>query len=497
VRSIQFVLILLLLPAFTFAQAQIVTGKVSNMQGGEALIGASVIEVGGSNGTVTDAEGNFSLEVLQEQSTLEISYLGYKKLRVTCDGRSFYNINLQEDNFSLNEVVVTALNLERSSKDLGYAIQELNAKELNEVKSVNFTDNLGARVAGLTVNQGATGVGSSTKITIRGESSFSNNNPLFVVDGLPIQNNTDLNFTSEAAAGFQEVDFGNGAMDINSDDIESVSVLKGPGAAALYGTRAANGVILINTKKGVDSKEFKVDVNTSVFIDKPFKLPEFQNRYGQGNSGEFGFVDGLGAGVNDNITYSWGPELDAGVSVPQFDSQVTLANGDVVRGGDVAVHGGATIPSSPFVSYPDNLKNFYDTGVTAITNLAFSRGFENGSLEISANMNYAFSNSDNRPSSGYGSENINYSLVAWGPRSLDTEILRDYWQPGLEDEQQYSFNYTFFDNPFFILGENTNAFRRNRFYGNVLAKYQISDALSFHASAGNDTKCLRRTRCPF
>ena len=504
-----------------WSQTKTITGLVLNETKGEPLIGASILLSGTNNGVITDVDGRFSMELSDQYGVIECSYLGFKQMSISVDGRDFYEFRLQSNDNLLDEIVVTALNLERSRKDLGYAIQELNAREISEVKSVNFVDNLGGRVAGLVVNQGATGVGSTTKVTIRGESSFSNNNPLFVVDGLPIQNNTNLNFSNEAAAGFQEIDFGNGAMDINQDDIESVSVLKGPAAAALYGTRAANGVILITTKKGKDKDEISVNFNSSLFIDQPFKLPEFQNRYGQGNSGEFAFVNGLGAGVNDNITYSWGPELDVGNMIPQFDSPVTLSNGEIVRGGDVAVHNGGEINPTAFVSHPDNLKDFYNAGFTSVNNLSFSKGIELGKvrfsftdlrsdsyipgvnlnkqtvagrfstepfegLNISANVNYVKSGSENRPSSGYGSENINYSLVAWGPRSLDTKVLQNYWQPGFENQQQYSFNYTFFDNPYFILLENQNGFNRNRFFGNLIASYQISEHLDIQASAGND-----------
>lgn len=521
VKSIKFILAILILPVFVFAQNGIITGKVINIETQEALIGASIINPTTSQGVITDLSGEFSIVVSDDTRTLEVSYLGYENQIINLEGNQYYEVVMREDNYALNEVVITALNLERSSKDLGYAIQELNSKEISEVKSVNFIDNLGGRVAGLTVNQGSSGVGSTTKVTIRGESSFSNNNPLFVVDGLPIQNNTDLNFTNEAAAGFQEVDFGSGAMDINQDDIESVSVLKGPSAAALYGTRAANGVILINTKKGTKNQGLKVDINTSLFVDTPFALPKFQNEFGQGNSGEFNFLDGLGGGINDNISYSWGPETNAGNLVSQFDSPVFLDNGQEVRGGDVAVHGGADIPATELIAHPDNLKDFYETGVTTISNVALSNGFNKGSyrlsftdlrsdsyipgvdfnrkavsarfnieplkgLNISTNANYSFTNSGNRPSSGYGSENISYSLVAWGPRSLDTSILQDYWQPGLEGQQQYSFNYTFFDNPYFILNENTNAFGRNRLYGNIIADYEIAKGLSIQGSIGND-----------
>ncbi|HAI42282.1 MAG TPA: SusC/RagA family TonB-linked outer membrane protein, partial [Maribacter sp.] len=388
-------------------------------------------------------------------------------------------------------------------------------------KSVNFLDNLSGKLAGVTINQGATGVGSSSKITIRGEASFSNNNPLFIVDGVPINNNSVFNFTNEAAAGFQEIDFGNGAMEVNPDDIAEVSVLKGPSAAALYGTRASNGVIIIETKSGKNSKGLGISYNTSFFVDSAFQLPDFQNEYGQGNSGEFAFVDGLGGGTNDLITYSWGPRLDVGNLIPQYDSPVTLPDGTVVRGGDTALYSGIPITPTEFRSQPDNLKNFYETGTTLINNIAISNGFDTGNyrlsftdlrsesiipgvdldrqtvsarlnfepidqLRINSSISYINSNSDNRPSNGYGSENANYSLVAWGPRSLNIENLKNYWQPGLEGIQQYSYNYTFFDNPYFILNENRNSFNRDRVFGNISASYDITDHLTATVRTGMD-----------
>jgi len=333
--------------------------------------------------------------------------------------------------------------------------------------------------------------------------------------------NTIINLTNEAAAGFQEVDFGNGAMEVNPADIESVSILKGASAAALYGTRAANGVVVITTKAGGKRDGLGISFSSSFTVDNPFQLPRFQNQFGQGQGGEFEFVDGLGAGVSDNITYSYGPQLDAGLNIPQFDSPLTLPDGRVVRGGDVAVHGGQDIPASPWVSNPDNVADFYETGTTAINSLAISGGGEFGSfrlsatdlrsdsyipgvnlkrknisgkfsfrptdkLSVNANINYVNSNSDNRPGAGYGSENVGYSLVAWYPRQADTEALRDYWQPGLEGTQQYSFNYTFFDNPFFTLQENRNSFNRDRVYGNLSASYEFSPTLKATVRTGMD-----------
>lgn len=490
------------------AQEMTITGTVVDAANGEALIGVSIVEKGANTGTITDTDGRFSLSVAGAGKVVVLSYIGYATQEVTIGKATQLDIRMAASQTALNEVVVTALGLSRATKDLGYAVQAISGEDVSAVKSVNFVDNLAGQVAGLSVSQGATGVGSTSKITIRGEASFTNNNPLFVVDGIPINNNSIINVTNDAAAGFQEVDFGNGAMEVNADDIASVSILKGPSAAALYGTRAANGVILITTKTGAQHRGLGLSFNSTTFIERPFQLPEFQNQYGQGNAGQFAFVDGLGGGTNDNISYSWGPELNQGTLVPQFDSPVTLPDGTVVRGGDVAVHGGATITPTPFVGHPDNIKDFYRTGSTTINNLAVGAGNERGSYRLSftdlrsqsiipgtnldrqtvaatlhfqpwekfhirSSVQYAHAQSDNRPANGYGSENTNYAIVAWGPRSLDVNALRDYWQPGLEGIQHYSFNYTFFDNPFFTLLENRNAFTRDRLFGHLMAEYEL------------------------
>ncbi|MEM1319703.1 MAG: SusC/RagA family TonB-linked outer membrane protein [Bacteroidota bacterium] len=528
-----YLLLIMYLMVNTGLLAQSLSGRVIDGESGEALPGVSIVEKGSSNGTITDENGVYRLELREAEAVLIFSFIGYGEQEVARQGQSTIDVRLLPEALGLEEVVVTALGLERASKDLGYAVQRLDARAVSEVKSPNFVDNLAGQVAGVSVSQGATGVGSTSRITIRGEASLTNNNPLFVVDGTPINNNSVLNFTNEAAAGFQEVDFGNGAMEVNADDIASVSVLKGPSAAALYGTRASNGVIIITTKNGQQNKGLGITFNSSTFIERAFQLPEFQNRFGQGNSGQFEFVDGLGAGTNDNITYSWGPALNTGTLIPQFDSPVPLSDGRVVRGGDVAVHGGAPITPTPFNAHPNNLNDFYETGVTTINNLAISSGFDQGQyrlsftdlrsesiipgvnldrktaaarltftptskLEVSTSINYVNSQSDNRPANGYGSENVNYSLVAWGPRSLNINNLRDYWQPGLEEVQQYSFNYTFFDNPYFILLENRNSFNRDRIFGNLAATYRFNEKLSLTLRSGMDySNELRQFRRAF
>jgi TonB-linked SusC/RagA family outer membrane protein len=502
-----------------------VSGTVIDAISNEPLVGASILGPEGADvGTVTDLDGQFSIQLSETADYLRVSYIGFTSLKydlgAAAGARKGLTIALQPGT-ALGEVVVTALGLKRDNRELGYAIQQIDGDALTDVQAVNFLDNLAGQVAGLQITAGATGVGSTSQITIRGQTSFTNNNPLFVVDGTPINNNTIINLTNEAAAGFQEVDFGNGAMEVNPADIESVSVLKGASAAALYGTRAANGVVQITTKSGGRKKGLGITFNSNFTVDSPFQLPRVQNRFGQGQGGEFEFVDGLGAGTSDNITYSYGPELDIGLEIPQFDSPVTLPDGRVVRGADVAVHGGLPITPSPWVSNPDNITGFYETGTTAINSLSISGGGDFGDfrlsasdlrsdsyipgvnlkrknlsgkfsfrpterLRVNANINYVNSNSDNRPAAGYGSENIGYSLTAWYGRQTNTESLRDYWQPGLEGTQQYSFNYTFFDNPFFTLLENRNSFNRDRLFGNLSASYEFSPTLKATIRSGMD-----------
>jgi TonB-linked SusC/RagA family outer membrane protein len=509
---------MLFLYGFVGTAQTTVTGAVTNAAG-ETIAFVNVTEKGTQNGTITTINGTYAITV-NNGANLLFSFVGYVSKEVIVNEQTLINVVLEEGD-ALDAVVVTALGVRRKERELGYAVQTLDTQEIQEVKAVNLLDNLAGKIAGLTVTAGATGVGSSSKITIRGEASFSNNNPLFIVDGTPVNNNSIFNFTNEAAAGFQEVDFGNGAGEINQDDIATVSVLKGPAAAALYGTRAANGAIIIETKSGGKKKGLGISYNSSFFVDSAFKLPEFQNEYGQGNSGQFEYVNGLGAGINDNISYSWGPRLDVGLLIPQYDSPITLPDGRVVRGGDTSLYSGLPITATPFVSNPDNVKDFYNTGYTAINNIAVSNGFEKGDyrisltdlrsesiipgvnldrqtvaakfnlrpndkLKVNASINYVNSTSDNRPSNGYGSENVNYSLVAWGPRSLNIENLRNYWQPGLEGVQQYSFNYTFFDNPFFILKENRNSFVRDRLFGNVSISREITPELTASVRSGMD-----------
>lgn len=260
-----------------------VSGTVSS-ENGETLIGASVLEVGTSNGTVTDFNGAYSIRVANGAS-LTFSMTGFEPKTVAVEGRTEINVSLSEG-IELNEVVVTALGISREKKALGYAITEVDGGEISEAKESNVINGLSGRVAGLVITQSSAGPGAGSRVIIRGNNSLGGNNqPLYVVDGVPVDNSGYGSANGAGTANYRRSDYGTGISDLNSDDIESISVLKGPNAAALYGSRAANGVILITTKKGSSRKGLGVTYSGHLDMSSPMLLPELQNEYGMGSMG--------------------------------------------------------------------------------------------------------------------------------------------------------------------------------------------------------------------
>ena len=501
-----------------------VTGSVKD-KNGAALPGVSVRVKGTTIGAVTDGDGKFSLNAPDEKSILVISFIGYQSEEVPVNGRSAIAITLGENNNELTEVVVTALGISREKKSLGYASQEIKGDELDKARETNFSSGLAGKVAGLTVMNSPSGVGGSARVTIRGDKSLNinNNQPLYIIDGIPISNE---NYGS-SGNNYQEVDYGNGASLINPDDVESVNVLKGANAAALYGSRAANGVILVTTKSGKRSKGVGLSVNSGFTLESPLVLPDFQKKYGQGNDGEFSFVDGLGSGVRDGVDESWGPAFN-GQLIPQFDSPTSKG----FRGGDIYLINDGTLGSAanlaargaitatPWTNQFD-LNDFYETGVTVNNNVAVTGANDKGNFRVSytnlyqkgivpntdlkrntfafnsdykltsklsvkASINYILNNSDNRPNISYGTENIIYLLNNWMGQQVNLNSLKDYWVKGMENRQQFNFNYNYHDNPYFNLYENTNAQNSHRLIGNIAAKYDITNWLNVLLRAGTD-----------
>ncbi len=494
-----------------------ISGTVTDAANGEGLPGATVQVKGTQAGTVSDVFGKFTLSVPSNATTLVISYIGYDAVEVDITGNTGQPVNVQlaESAEALDEVVVTALGIEREKQSLGYAVQELEGEGLNEARETNFTNALAGKVAGLNVQSNA-GVGSSTRLILRGESSLgiNGNQPLFVVDGIPISNQIN-NFTA--------ADYGNAASEINPADIESVNVLKGPGAAALYGSRAANGVIVITTKSGKKNKGLGVSFNTSYTSEEVLRLPRFQNEFGGGSSGLFeGSNFGYGAGlypngIQDGYDESWGPRLNHGPNRAQFDSPTT--NG--YRGGDVHLSDRGHVIPTPWVSQPNNVRDFFETGHTVFTNVAIAGGNEDGAVRVSytrtdqkgiipnndlerntvalnssynftdkfsaaVKMSYIKTQSTNRPDQGYGRNTPMYFML-WMTRQVNMNSLRDYWQPGLEGVQQFQYNYgENHNNPFFYQYENTSGQDKDRLIGNVSLTYDFTDKLSLVLRTGTD-----------
>lgn len=496
-----------------FAQEKRVEGKVTD-QSGEPLPGTSIIIKGTSKGTVADLNGMYNL-LVNPSDTLSFSYIGFEKAERGVGNSSIINVSLMEG-LEIDEVVVVALGLERDAKALGYAVQTVSGDRFTEARETNVLNSLSGRVAGVQITNGSSTLGGSTRVTIRGESSLNinANQPLFVVDGIPISNN----IVGSSGRGGLEVDYGNSAGEINPDDIESMTVLKGPAAAALYGSRAANGAILITTKSGKGKKGLGVTINSNTTFDSPLVMPKWQDKYGQGNNGQFAFVNGAGAGVADGVDESWGPQMDTGLLIPQFDSPRNIPG---FRGGDLNAPQGSTITATDWVSRPNNVDEFFRTGVTLANNVSIAGDNEKANvrfswtnlsqegivpntdlrrntlalntginlvpekLTLTTTVNYQNTLSGNRPSISYGTESLMY-LWIWYGRQINTRNLRDYWMPGLEGTQQFNYNYNYHDNPYFTVYENTNGQQKNRIFGNVMLNYKITDKLNLMLRTGVD-----------
>ncbi len=506
------------------------------LQDDTPIIGATVEILGTSIATVTDVNGEFSFSSDLKNMTARVSYLGLetKDLEIV-NGVFPAIIYMVEDSRAIDEVVVTALGIKREKQALSSAVGLVSNQQLTQVPMPNVVNNLAGQVSGVLVTNGSSGVGSSSRIIIRGENSLSGlNEPLFVVDGVPISNQqitSDL--TNDGA--LQEVDFGNGVSEINPDDIESVSILKGAGSAALYGSRAANGVVVITTKKGERKKGIGFSMSNSMTFESLLTLPDYQNVYGGGSNGEYSFQNGAGAGVNDGGLASYGPKLDQGFLVAQFDSPSTAVDGSELLAGDVLsrlLPDGTytTITPTPWVSNPNNVRDFFETGVTNQNTFAITNRTDRGGVRVSYNnirntgilpntdlkrdgiavsvdqkltnrlqfdgfLNYVNSRSDNRPNLGYGYENPIYGFN-WTGRQANIESMKDYWQEGQEGLQHFDINYLWLTNPYFTMFENTNSFNKNRVFGNASVNYQFSDKLSLRVRSGvdnyNDNRAFRR-----
>ncbi len=534
---------LLVLSAFSLLaqQTRVITGTVTSKE--EGILPGVTIQVPGTTiGTTTDVNGKYSITVPSDATTLVFSYIGMKKQEVQIAGRSVIDVIMESETLGLSEVVVTALGISREKKALGYAVQDLGSDKIEKVKVSNIVNALQGKLSGVQITNSDGGVASGVRILIRGVNSLSasgNNQPLFVVDGVPINNYT----TDVGAYGGR--DYGNAASDISPSDIESISVLKGASAAALYGSRAVNGVVMITTKSGkstLGKAGLGVTVEQSMMWEDPLVIPKYQNLYGQGSAIDpdagiysFAYVDGAYGGINDGVDESWGPRLDyivktedivpggklywaieagypqtAGeiLKLPQFDSPYDPETG--VR------------TPTPWISHPDNVKSFFETGLRSTTNVAVAGAKEganfrlsltnqnikgilpntdlrrinitlNGELEITKNITigaaatYINNKSDNIAENGYNGGNPMQSLGQWFGRQVDMTVLKERWNEiDPVTDIPFNWNHSYHNNPYWNLYKNTNSRNRDRMIGNVNFRWKFTDWLSLKATAGTD-----------
>lgn len=458
-----------------------ITGTVLD-KSGVGIPGVNVVEKGTTNGTSTDIDGNYQLAVA-ELAVLQFSAIGMKTVELPATEGN--RVIMENDVAMLDEVVVTALGISRDKKALGYAVSKVGEDDLSVVKDSNPANSLVGKVAGVIVTQSSAGVGSGSRITIRGNNSITaNNQPLIVIDGIPIDN-------SGANSGgnvYESKISGGGISDINPDDIESISVLKGPNAAALYGSRAGNGVILITTKKGAMTNGIGVSINSNITFENPMFLPDYQNEYGQGTRGSVptNLVD------LKNSSSSWGPKFDGSEKLYYTGEQ------------------------RPYVAQKDNVKDFFRTGTRFVNSLALDgggenynirfsytnnntesmlpnsdlashnfnlRGFANLSdkLNVDAKATYFHQNINNQPS--IGSQGVMAYLLTM-PRNIALKDLMKY-QDLSQDYNSLSYS-SLGANPYWIQNHDRREERREKFIGFTKLTYQFNEFLSAFARIGTD-----------
>lgn len=467
---------------FGYGQAN-VTGQVIANEDGTPIPGATVLVKGTTNGTITDIDGKYSINITDPtNSVLIFSYVGYLTEEVPVSNRSVIDISLVIDITQLNEVVVTALGIERDKASLGYSVQEIEGASLAEANEPNLTNALSGKVAGLQVVRSSNGPAGSSKIILRGYSSLSGDNqPLIVVDGIPVDNSAGAENNDYWNPS---LDMGNGLADINANDIKSVSVLKGPSAAALYGSRAGNGVILITTKSGRKQEGLGITISSSVGFESIFTQPEMQDVFGQGADGTF----------DNRSTQSWGPKAEG--------QEVENWNGEMIP---LSIH--------------DNVDNYFDGGVRSSQNVSLSQQFNKTSVYTSINrlddnsmipgtklsrtsltaravsnfgkddkwttdtkIQYTNSNAENRPLGGTNDNNPFYTLFML-PRSLD---IRDFNIPVDEAGNMIWYSESSEKNPYWVNEYKLNQDIRDRFIMHGSVKYQFTDWLNAEIKGGSD-----------
>ncbi|WP_310992489.1 SusC/RagA family TonB-linked outer membrane protein [Aequorivita marina] len=510
-------LLAVLIVQLSFAQEKTISGTIAD-DTGLPLPGVNIIIKGTSTGTQSDFDGNYTIDAAVGQ-TLVYSYVGFETQEIAVGASNTMDVSMQAG-AALDEVVVTALGISREKQSLGYSTQEVAGESLSTVKTNNFTNGLSGKVAGLQIRRN-NNFGGSTNVVIRGITSLTGDNQaLFVIDGVPISNMNTNNANQKNSSSGNYYDYGNAAADINPDDIESVNVLKGAAASALYGSRAANGVIIITTKKGSKAKGLGVTINSNAqvgFVDKS-TFAEFQDGYGAGYGGEaFTFEDITGDGVDDQLSNylddaSYGPAF-GGQMIYQWDAFDPASPNYLTK--------------TPWRSAKNGPITFFETPVTLTNSISLSNGFENGSYRMSYTKldqkglmpnsqidrhNFVFSGtydvSDRLTASGFANyiktdalgrnstgynDNVIGNFKQWWQTNVDVQKQRSIymntkrnigWNPGSAAPGTLPI---YWDNPYWTRYENYQNDGRSRFIGNFELNYELADWVNVTGRVSTDT----------
>ena len=500
-----------------------IKGTVSD-EYGEPLIGVSVLVQGTTTGTITDIDGNYTLEILNDEAVLEFSYIGYQKISLRVAGASSFNIIMKEDAQQLNEVVVTAMGIERKEKSLTYATQQVKGDELLKVQDANFVNALSGKASGVTITPSAGGAGGASKILLRGNKSIlGNNSPLIVIDGVPMTNNVNgqTGFDGGSNLTYSSTSEGSDPLSlVNPDDIESLNILKGANAAALYGSAAANGVLMITTKKGKEGR-ISINVSSSATFDRPLLTPKIQNVYGAtvDPTAETLSVDSWGKKLSDltadELNYS-GAKLRNTASNDDvndfFRTGATFNNSISVSGGTETVR--------TYFSYA----NSYSDGMMRNNNykrntLSFRQSYSlfNKKLNVDLSLNYVQAKTKNRPGGGTVMNPL-YDLYRM-PRNVDLNYYKENyyiengkwtsneqsyfdsknnkWTTGTVEltgpKQEWAYWQNGMNNPYWMVNTRNSISEEERAYGYISANYQIIDGLKIQGRLSLDRTKMKGT----
>ncbi len=519
-RRLVMVLFLFLATLLVWAQEKTITGTVKDAADGKVIDKATVQVKGTSQMVVTNSQGVFSIKATPAQ-VLVVSAVGFTPLEKVVGAQTVINFDLSATDAQMEGVVVTALGIKREERALGYSTTTIKGEQLTDAVSANWTDALSGKVAGLNLVRSNSGPGGSNKIILRGENNLTGDNEaLIVVDGVVINQGSGRRnaIGGEAVYGTSSdnmpADYGSGLNDLNPEDIESVTVLKGPGAAALYGQRGANGAIIITTKSGSSKRKgWGITVNSNASMEKVNRWPDMQYEYGQGTDGNpyYSFHAGPDGPSTSATSSAYGPRF-AGQMFYQFDP-ITQAQGT---------------ERTLWRPYPNQTREYFNTGQTLTNSISIDGGTDkttarfsvtnvsnkwivpntgykrntismsvnskvNDKLQINSKINYTNRNSDNLPGAGYGNQSIMYWYIFWQP-SADLNWLKNYWVNGQEGRKiNFPFS-TFPENPYAVAYEFINSARRNMITGNIQATYNFNKALSLQVRTTMDLAYEQRAQ---